>query len=320
MKTLLATVALCLNLAAAAQTIPGRLDLALPSHAGHLSLAQGGFAIDELSVKPSGSEFDLRASDGDLHLFARLFVWPGHPQLTAATCRDTMLQSEGATSLAAAKSPAMLKSASGAEIATVLMAPAATPTGLRAFVAAANLCGDVLLSVSRPGAVLPMDKIKATLATLRFDPAAQPTFRDAFAYATVAFDNKDLQGAVHAYRDALSMVDSSDDPLKWRRICTDQLSVAYGMAGALADSIAINIAAIKRDPTYPLYYYNLACAEAEGSNATDAKLHLQQAFERRANLLPGETMPDPASDDSFSTLMQDPDFAAFVQTLNAPKP
>jgi hypothetical protein len=31
-------------------------------------------------------------------------------------------------------------------------------------------------------------------------------------------------------------------------------------------------------------------------------------------------MPDPASDDSFSTLMQDPDFAAFVQTLNAPKP
>jgi tetratricopeptide (TPR) repeat protein len=229
-----------------------------------------------------------------------------------------MLKTEGAKSLAAAKSPAMLKSASGAEMATVLIAPAATPTGLRAFVAAANLCGDVLLSVSRPGATLPLDKIKATLATLRFDPAAQPTFRDAFAYATVAFDNKDLQGAVHAYRDALSMVDSSDDPLKWRRICTDQLSVAYGMAGALADSIAINIAAIKRDPTYPLYYYNLACAEAEGSNPTDAKLHLQQAFERRANLLPGEAMPDPASDDSFATLMQDPDFATFVQTLNAP--
>jgi hypothetical protein len=66
-----------------------------------------------------------------------------------------------------------------------------------------------------------------------------------------------------------------------------------------------------------MYYYNLACAAGEEGNLADAKARLQQAFDRRANVLPGESMPDPATDDSFQQLMDDPDFAAFVKTLTA---
>ena len=321
MKTFLTSLSLAL-LAAAAGAQTAHFDLALPEHPGHLTIDQGHFEIDELAVKSNGDEYRVRASDGTLQLSAALFVWPEQSALTAATCRDAMLKSDGPKALAAVNRSSM-KSTSGADIA---LAVSSAPSAVRAFVASGNLCGDILFSQPDSAQPLPMDRVKTILNSVRFDPQTKTTFHDAFAYATIAFDNHDLQGAVHAYRDALALVATSDDPKKWQRISTDQLSISYGMAGALDESRAVNVAAIKRDPDYPMYYYNLACAEAEQSNATDARANLQLAFDHRANVLPGESLPDPATDDSFQTLMQDPDFAAFVKFLpstskpSTPKP
>ena len=105
------------------------------------------------------------------------------------------------------------------------------------------------------------------------------------------------------------------DPLSMRRILTDQLSMAYGISGNLAKSRAVIEAAIAKDPLYPLYYYNLACADAEEGNAAAARTHLEQAYARRANILKGETMPDASKDDSFLKLKSDKVFWAFVQSL-----
>lgn len=44
-------------------------------------------------------------------------------------------------------------------------------------------------------------------------------------------------------------------------------------------------------------------------------MHLQQAFDRRANVLKGESMPDPTKDDSILKLKKDEAFWAFVLTL-----
>jgi hypothetical protein len=316
MKTLLTILWLSTMSVCNAQTTAGKLSFALPDHAGRLSLDQGGFKITELSVKSNGGEFGIRAEDGSLHLLGFLFVVPENPKLTAATCREAMLQHEDAATQAAAKDRSAMKSATGVEIALVTMAaPNGGPTAVRAFVASGNLCGDLKFSVAQQA--MPMQKVKSILDTLTFDPQAKPTFRDAFEYATVAFDHDDLAGAAHAYRSALALVDGSDEPLKWRRVTTDQLAMALGMQGDLSTSRAVNYAAIRRDPDYPIYYYSLACADGEEGNAADAKAHLQQAFDRRANVLPGETMPDPATDDSFRQLMDDPAFAEFVKTLTA---
>ena len=62
------------------------------------------------------------------------------------------------------------------------------------------------------------------------------------------------------------------------------------------------------DPDYPLYYYNLACADAEQGKAADAKLHLQQAFDRKANTIPVEKLPDPTQDDSILKLKINKEF------------
>jgi len=319
MKALLSTLLLSLASTSFAQTTLGKLSFALPEHPGHLSLDQGDFKISELSAKPNGNEFGIRAEDGDLHLLAFLFVWPEKPHLTAETCRDEMLQSEGPQALAAAPSLASIKSATGVDIAIALMIPKDGKSSIvRAFVASGDLCGDISFTEAQPVTkqMIPMEKTKSILKTLQFDPQAKPTFRDAFAYATVEWKKEQIKGSALAYADALKLVDTSDDPVKWRRVTTDQLSMALGMSGDLQKSRAVNEAAIKLDPSYPLYYYDLACADAEEGKADAARVHLQQAFDRKANTLPSEHLPDPATDDSILKLKKNKEFWAFVQTLS----
>ncbi|HXC97386.1 MAG TPA: hypothetical protein VNU92_16915 [Edaphobacter sp.] len=91
--------------------------------------------------------------------------------------------------------------------------------------------------------------------------------------------------------------------------------MSNGISGQIKQSRAVNESAIKADPDYPLYYYNLACADAEQGHAADAKLHLQQAFDRKANLIPGEKLPDPTKDDSILKLRKNKEFWAFVEAL-----
>jgi tetratricopeptide (TPR) repeat protein len=310
---LLITTAIC-----SAQTTPGTLSFSLPEHAGKLSLDQGALQIEELSAKPNGREWGIRAEDHDLHFLGFLFVWPEEPNLNAASCRDEMLKKEGPASEQAATNRLQLRSSSGVDIAIALMIPKdASSSAVRAFVASGDLCGDLTFSSPHPVTEqsVPMHKVKDFLLTLKFDPQAKPSFRDAFAYATVEFDHHQYVGAATAYQAALKLIDTSDDPIKWRRVATDQLSISLGISGDLAQSRAVNEAAIVRDPTYPLYYYNLACADAEQGNASAARVHLQQAFDRKANALPGESLPDPTTDDSIRKLKSDPAFWTFAQSL-----
>jgi hypothetical protein len=45
------------------------------------------------------------------------------------------------------------------------------------------------------------------------------------------------------------------------------------------------------------------------------KKHLQQAFDRKQNVIAGEHMPDPSEDDSFVPYKNDKEFWAFVTSL-----
>lgn len=319
MKTLLATSFLLASIASNAQITPGKLSFALPAHPGSLTLDQGNFKIVELSAKPNNGEFGIRAADGSLHFLGFLFLWPEKPNLTAANCRDEMLKAEGTEAEAAVKNRTMFQSSSGTDIALALMIPSSGKfSTVRAFVASGELCGDLSFTDSHAitQQTISPAAIKTILSSVRFDPQAKPTFRDAFAYATVEWQKEQIKGSALAYAAALKLVETSDDPLKWRRVTTDQLSMALGMSGDLAQSRAVNLAAIATDPGYPLYYYDLACADAEADDAAAARTHLQQAFDRRANTLEGETFPDPAADSSIQKLKSNRNFWSFVEGLS----
>jgi hypothetical protein len=156
--------------------------------------------------------------------------------------------------------------------------------------------------------------MNALLAGFKPDLAYQPTAADYFRLATVLFKNSPELAAPY-YKSSLDAMPTDSRFITLRRIATDQLVMSLGMSGDLRDSRAVAEKAIAADPDYPINYYNLACADAEEGNATDARTHLQQAFDRRANVLKGESMPDPAKDDSILKLKKDKAFWSFVLTL-----
>ena len=66
-------------------------------------------------------------------------------------------------------------------------------------------------------------------------------------------------------------------------------------------------------------YYNLACADAGEKKLSDARTHLQQAFDRKANMNPGEKMPVPAEGDSFLPYKSNKEFWTFIERLGGGK-
>jgi hypothetical protein len=277
----------------------------LPTHPGRLHLEAPTFKIVEASAKPDGNEFGLRGQNADasVSLLAFLFRIPEEAPLTSAKCRDYML------SHAQHADPSI-------HIQLEKVLPAGLPLALaqyfenarqqhvvRAFVAKGDLCSDIEFS-SRQEVTADVPDIKAILASVTFDPDAKASFREVFAYATAPI-----------YEQSLSLLPSDEAATKWRRISTDQAVMAYGMSGDIAKSRSLLATAIRLDPQYPVNYYNLACADAEEGDVSGARLHLQQSFARRENVIPGESLPDPTQDDSIRKLRNDKSFWLFVESL-----
>lgn len=158
------------------------------------------------------------------------------------------------------------------------------------------------------------DAMKAILADFHPDLTYQPKAIDYFRLASLLFKNSPGLAAPY-YKSSLDALPNDPSNFTPRRVATDQLVMSLGMSGALKESRVVAQRAVAADPDYPLNYYNLACIDAEEGNATDAKTHLKQAFDRRANVIKGEAMPDPTKDDSILKLKKDKEFWAFVSTL-----
>ncbi|HEY3929550.1 MAG TPA: hypothetical protein VGL89_14340 [Candidatus Koribacter sp.] len=89
-----------------------------------------------------------------------------------------------------------------------------------------------------------------------------------------------------------------------RRQVNDNLGVAYGMSHQYDKSIAVLEAAIKDDPKYGEYEYNLACDYSEQGDLDKALAHLNRAWELRNSF----KFPDATKDDSFRRWKDDPRF------------
>lgn len=181
------------------------------------------------------------------------------------------------------------------------------------FAGNAKTCAEIHISSVRDEPAV-QDAMKSELADFHPDLDYQPNAGDYFTFASLLFHHAPALAAPY-YKSTLDALPSDARYLPLRRIATDQLVMSLGMSGDLKDSRAVAEMAIAADPDYPINYYNLACADAEEGNATAAKLHLQQAFDRRANVLKGEQMPDPTKDDSILKLKKNKEFWAFVQSL-----
>jgi tetratricopeptide (TPR) repeat protein len=186
-----------------------------------------------------------------------------------------------------------------------------------AFAGSAKTCAEIHASVWS-GKPDEEKNLNEALSLFHPDLSYEPEWRDYFAEGTLFYKQSPIMGAPFLAAALKGMPLEAGNPqiTNARRIATDQVVIALGMSGQVQQARAYAERAIQLDSDYPINYYNLACADAEDGKAADARGHLQQAFDRKANVIPGEAMPDPSKDDSILKLRSDKEFWAFVQRLN----
>ena len=130
------------------------------------------------------------------------------------------------------------------------------------------------------------------------------------------FKQERYKEAIPVYRTALKL-DSTQHvlPLARRRASIDNLGMSYGISGDLTTAKTHFETAIRNDPGYPMYYYNLACAYGEMGDLGRVLTNVRAAFERKNNLNEYETMPDPAKDDSFRRFVRDERFQQLLREI-----
>jgi tetratricopeptide (TPR) repeat protein len=137
-------------------------------------------------------------------------------------------------------------------------------------------------------------------------------FQDGSRY----FIQQNFSAAIGPYQKALDAEKQSRTLTKdYWRILIDNLGMAYGITGDLNRAEDTFNYGVSQDPTYPMFYYNLACVSA-GRNDMNATMEfLRKAFSYKANVIPTESMPDPRQDDSFKPFMSDQRFRDFLNSL-----
>ena len=122
--------------------------------------------------------------------------------------------------------------------------------------------------------------------------------------------------AIGPYKQALEIekITPTLDKNLWR-VLLDNLSIAYGITGDVTRARETLNYGVSKDPDYPMFYYNLACVAAEKGGLSETEKYLTLAFERRANIIPGETFPDARTDDSLQKFLLQKEFRQFLNSL-----
>jgi tetratricopeptide (TPR) repeat protein len=142
------------------------------------------------------------------------------------------------------------------------------------------------------------------------------TSADYFAVGSRYYLARDFEGAIGPYQKALDLEKANPTLSKtYWRVLVDNLGMAYGISGDLDHSEETLKYGLSKDPGYPMFYYNLACVNAERGDMNKTMDYLRQAYALKANAIPGEGMPGPRTDDSFQRFMSNAQFKKFVDEL-----
>jgi tetratricopeptide (TPR) repeat protein len=148
---------------------------------------------------------------------------------------------------------------------------------------------------------------------------AKPSDRNSMDYfkeGSRFYLKQDFKGAIGPYEKSLELekIDPKLGQTFWRAL-VDNLATSYGITGDLKNSKDLLVYGISKDAAYPLFYYNLACMYAESEDIDNAMANLRKAFQYKKNVIRGETMPDPRTDDSFQRFMHTKQFLDLLDSL-----
>ena len=127
---------------------------------------------------------------------------------------------------------------------------------------------------------------------------------------------RNYPAAAERYQKALDL-EKQDRTLNksFFRVLVDNLVMSYGLTGKLSNARETFEYGITQDPEYPLFYYLLACTYGEMGKMEESLEQLRLAYKYKANVISGESLPDPLKDDSFRKFVRDKKFVAAVHEL-----
>lgn len=130
----------------------------------------------------------------------------------------------------------------------------------------------------------------------------------------------DYKRAIGPYRQALELEKKERElERKFWIVLVDNLGMAYGITGDIQASQEVLQYGISQEPTYPLFYYNMACGYGELADEENALKYLRLAFKHKANMIAGEKLPDPMNDSSFAKFRDRESFKRAVGEMSKGK-
>lgn len=159
----------------------------------------------------------------------------------------------------------------------------------------------------------------AFVSAVAIDPSFQPTAMDFNLPGSLIYRREDYKGAIPWLTRALDQEKRQPSlPLPQHLVLIDHLGMAHGISGDLKNARVVFLYGIAEHPEYPMFYFNLACADAEEGNLDAALKNLRLTLQNRAHLLAGETLPDPLTDSSFKAYVNDPRLQEVARAFAAP--
>jgi tetratricopeptide (TPR) repeat protein len=144
----------------------------------------------------------------------------------------------------------------------------------------------------------------------------KPDSATEFGYGSIYYLHQDWAKACAHYEKSLQLERQKRalNATQWN-VLVDNLGMAYAMSGDISKAKATFAYGTQENPTYPMFRYNLACADSELGDLDGALEQLRLAFQYKSNSNPGEGVPDPTKDDSFKNYLSDPRFAKLAKEL-----
>jgi len=289
--------------------------LSLPTKNWGVVLDLPGFTVKNVETKPDGRRYMIAENEAT-NVVVSLTLEQTKPGRPAISCRESL---EKKTKHPPFKIQDVRFSRSGDADVMEYMVPrvGSQPTNQRSIFACQFYDDSYIdLHVSKVNYVTADEPLFANVLNSMHIDSVQRSSMELMEQASRLYLQHDYKGAIGPYSQALELEKVSPKLEKpfWY-VLVDNLGMSYGITGNLQKAKETFDYGVSKDPTYPLFYYNLACTYAEMDDAAKAGSYLKKAFDYKANALPGETMPDPRTDDSFKKLRKNKEFRELAEAL-----
>lgn len=310
------------------------VKLVIPKAPWTVVLSGEALALNRQEIKPDGGSGYFMMVDRGTRMIASVYIEPVDRCRTSKDCRDLVWK----TGNPVWQKPQNVKLGEMGEISTLeLLVPEYQGEPVRQQNLYAEFVRDgywVDVHLSKVG-YQDQDHVlfETMVHAVRFEPktvdsaevrhsapaADERTAKETMqlvVQASVAYFKNDYKNAIQLYGKVLDREKTQPtlDKNIWR-VVVDNLGMSYGLSGDNKKAKEVFAYGVSNDPTYPMFYYNLACASAELNDLDGAIENLRLAVRNRANVLAGEQVPDPATDSSFARFLNDPRFQKVLREI-----